>query len=193
MHEWTFYKNRCHPGVANGAIFLKGRQGRRTWASEPLRVRTVWKTIQYRGEGRRGEGGRERARGEALERGACVHTYTRTCTRLKEFTQRVYTTRPALANAATCVAHESAWKKEGCGQEDDGRESRWRRSLVQPSSILHKARWEISINRFRRGLSIGAAREPRIRRGLRSVRNAASKASRPKVIVILKQTKWPSP
>lgn len=75
----------------------------------------------------------------------CMHAYAHVYTFAAHI--HIYTHTPP-----TCVAHESAWKKEGCGQEDDGRESRWRRS-----SILHKVRWEISINRFRHGLSIGAS------------------------------------
>lgn len=155
MQEWTFYKNRCHPGVANGAVFLKGRQGRRTWASEPLRVRTVWKTIQYR----RGTD----ARGGPRKR--CVHTHTYVCVCV-HVSKRVYATRvytaPALANA-TYVRGARKRLEKGRMWSRRRRESRWRRSLVQPSSILHKVRWEISINRFRRGLSIGAGREPCIR------------------------------
>lgn len=136
-----FNKNRCHPGVANSP--LKGRARSSHLNFRILRVRTVWKTIQYRRE--EGETG---AKG-GPRRSVCARTRVYA-------SEGVYATRahiaPALANArrTTCVAHESAWKKEGCGQEDDGRESRWRRSLVQPSSILHKVRWEISINRFRR-------------------------------------------
>lgn len=102
---------------------LKGRQGRRTWASEL----SVWERYE-----RRSNIGGEWARGENLERGArvtSVHAHTRAF-------KGVYATRVhSRRKSATCMAHESAWKKEGCGQEDDGRESRWRRS---PSSILHK-------------------------------------------------------
>lgn len=108
MQEWTFYKNRCHPGVANGAVFLKGRQGRRTWASEL----SVWERYERRSNIRG-----ERTRGEALERGACIHTYTCTCTcvctRLKKFTQRVYTPR---RHSRTRLR---AWRTKAPGKRKD--------------------------------------------------------------------------
>lgn len=157
---------------------LKGRQGRRTWASELL----VWERYERRSNIGEARGGTDARGGHPRKRCARERAYAHAhvCTRLKEFTQRVHT---HIAHGirehtpATCVAHESAWKKEGCGQEDDGRESRWRRSLARPSSILHKVRWEISINRFR--LSIGADRRRafglRAAATVRSVRNAAKK------------------
>lgn len=107
--------------------------------------------------------------GEVFERGetSVIRARTQSCTyvaRLQKFMQcvntYVYVRMHTFADTHTYMRRLRAWRTKAPGKRKDVVKKTMgeRAGDAARPSILHKVRWEISINRFRHELSIGASR-----------------------------------
>lgn len=161
-----------------------------------LRVRTVWKTIQYWGRREEGRGGKQ-TRGEAFQRGARTRMYA---------SKGVYATRNTHRVTALANAHRlRAWRTKAPGKRKDVvKKTTGERAGDAARSSSHRqyyTRYDgklaltVSVVDFRLAplvaLGSRAFGHIRLRERRGSVRNA--KVSRLEAIIISKQTKRPSP